>query len=172
VNNANSLTRRGFLSIAALSGGQFGQPNLLASEKSGLIGHWKLTGDAKDYSGRSNHGQNHGVRFSPLGAKFDGRRNYIEVPNKNLLNFGAGDFSISSYVNLDHEVDDLPGDIVSKYDAVARRGFTLSVCNNSGCTPNSRGVWARLRFRQLASSPSRTRSATTAASASSRVGSP
>jgi hypothetical protein len=136
VNNANNLTRRGFLTIAAFTWAQFSQSNSFASTKSGLIGHWKLTSDAKDYSGRNNHGQNHGVQFSPLGAKFDGRSNYIEVPNKNLLNFGAGDFSISAHVNLDDEVDDLPGDIISKYDAAARKGFTLSVCNNSGCTNN------------------------------------
>ena len=131
----NDVKRRDFLTMAS-TWALFSQTDLLASEKSGLIGHWRLTGDAKDYSGKNNHGQNHGVRFLPTGAKFDGRSNFIEVANNNLLNFGAGDFSISTWVNLDHEVDDIPGDIVTKYDAVARRGFTLSVCNNSGCTNN------------------------------------
>jgi hypothetical protein len=136
VADTNNFTRRSFLTIAAIAGAQFTPINAFASKDSGLIGHWKLTGDAKDYSGKNNHGLNHGVRFSPSGAKFDGRSNYIEIPNNNLLNFGTGDFSISAHVNLDHEVDDLPGDIISKYDASARKGFTLSVCNNSGCTNN------------------------------------
>jgi hypothetical protein len=36
----------------------------------GLVGHWKLQGDCRDYSGLGNHGVNHGVDLD--GAVFDG----------------------------------------------------------------------------------------------------
>ena len=87
----------------------------------GLIGHWKLAGDCQDYSGMGNHGQNHGVGLeakgvdgSPGGAGlFDGRSDYIEVPNSPSLNLGAGDFSIAVWVKTYEKLDDVIGDIVS-----------------------------------------------------------
>ena len=42
-----------------------------ASPDTGLVGYWKLNGDAKDHSGTGNHGRNHGVDLN-TGA-FDGR---------------------------------------------------------------------------------------------------
>jgi hypothetical protein len=36
----------------------------------GLVGHWQLQGDCRDYSGHENHGVNHGVDLD-RGA-FDG----------------------------------------------------------------------------------------------------
>lgn len=29
----------------------------------GLVGYWKLDKDCRDYSGKDNHGVNHGVNF-------------------------------------------------------------------------------------------------------------
>ena len=48
----------------------------------GLVGHWKLDGDAKDSSGRCNHGIRHGADLAaPDWAVFDGLADYIEVPD-------------------------------------------------------------------------------------------
>ena len=108
----------------------------------GLVGHWKLAGDCKDYSGMGNHGENHGAGLqakgpdgSPGGAALlDGRSNYIEVPNSASLDLGAGDFSIAVWVKTHDKLDDVIGDIVSKYDPVNRRGFNFNIKNHAGMT--------------------------------------
>ena len=45
----------------------------VASAADGLIGYWKLAGDARDSSGAGRHAGNHGVRFTKDGAVFNGR---------------------------------------------------------------------------------------------------
>lgn len=112
--------------------------NTLSSEKtdSGLVGYWKLKGDCRDYSGKGNHGINHGVNLDT--GDFNGRDNYIEVANSDSLNFGTGDFSISARVYTENNIDDVIGDILSKYDPQKRKGFTLSI-KSSSCGYNSHG---------------------------------
>src|SRR5262249_12238187 len=69
----------------------------------GLIGHWKLAGDAKDSSGHNNHGTASGTITTVDGpngqsagaTKFDGLRTMIEVPPSDSLNVGDGDFSLA-----------------------------------------------------------------------------
>src|SRR5579859_4231113 len=46
--------------------------------QAGLVAHWKLQGDCRDYSGHGNHGVNHGVGLE--NGTFDGVGAYIEVP--------------------------------------------------------------------------------------------
>lgn len=109
---------------------------------SGLIGHWKLQGDARDYSGNGNHGINHGADFSAAGpqgkantaAKFGGRFDYIQVPDSPSLQLGTGNFSISAWVHTEKMLDDVLGDIIAKYDPVTRKGFTLNVKIHAGVT--------------------------------------
>ena len=123
----------------------------VALEK-GLVGHWKLDGDCKDYSGNANHGVNDGAHLAAPGrggrpgaaARFDGRDDYIEVPSSQSLSLGSSDFSISVWVHTDDDLDDVIGDIVSKFDPESRRGFGLSIMNNAGVTssqPNYRNVF-------------------------------
>ena len=108
----------------------------------GLVGHWKLHGDCKDYSGMENHGVNHGADLTADGpdrkagtaAKFDGRDDYIEAPHSKSLSFGAGDFSISVWVNTDRVLDDVIGDIISKYDSATRKGFNFNIKHHAGMT--------------------------------------
>ena len=107
-----------------------------------LIGHWKLTGDCKDYSGNGNHGQNHGADLTATGpdggtngaAGFNGRSASIEVPNSDSLTLGDGDFSISVRVHTEEELDTILGDILSKYDPESRTGFNFSLMNHAGVT--------------------------------------
>jgi len=107
-----------------------------AAGEAGLVAHWKLARDARDSSGKGHHGRAQGVQFSGSEAKFDGRASHIEVAHTKLLDFGARDFTISAWIQADNETDDVPGDIVSKYDPQSRRGFGLSVLTNTGITSN------------------------------------
>jgi hypothetical protein len=59
----------------------------------GLVGHWKLRGDARDHSGNGNHAANHGVRLED--GTFDGIAAHLEVPASESLRFGTGDFAFS-----------------------------------------------------------------------------
>lgn len=124
--------------FAPLSGSQ--EPDL----RLGLIGHWKLTGDAQDHSGNGNHARNHGVDLKAVGPDkrpdgaggFNGRDAYLEVPAKPSLQLGKRDFSIAAWVHTERVLDDLPGDIVSQYDVRRRRGFHLTLKTNAGVTFN------------------------------------
>jgi hypothetical protein len=96
----------------------------------GLVGHWKLQGDCRDYSGQGNHGVNHGVDLDH--GAFDGASTYIEVPASDSLRVGIGDFGICTWVNADREVDDIVGDVIDMYDPVRRQGITFTVDSSSG----------------------------------------
>jgi len=41
-------------------------------QSQGIVGHWKLQGDCLDYSGKNNHGINHGVDLRT--GQFDGQQ--------------------------------------------------------------------------------------------------
>ena len=116
----------------------------IADEDQGLVGHWKLLADCRDSSANANHGVNHGVRFSGSeGATFDGIDDYIEVPDSESLRPANGPFSVSVWVHTEKELDDVLGDILSKYDSDTRTGVTLSIMNYAGVT-NAQPNWRNL----------------------------
>jgi hypothetical protein len=95
-----------------------------------LIGYWPLKGDARDHSGQEHHGINHGVNLAT--GEFDGRTSYIEVPDHPSLNPGTSPFSISAWVYTQQDVTDIIGDVLSKFDASRRKGFTFCIKSSSG----------------------------------------
>ncbi len=107
-----------------------------------LIGHWKLAGDVQDHSTAGNDGRNHNVDLQATGpdgktggaARFDGRASYVEVPNSKSLQLGTREFSISLWVNTEQSLDDVLGDLLSKYDPLRRLGFNFSIQNYAGVT--------------------------------------
>lgn len=122
----------------------------LAAENA-LLGRWKLRGDVMDSSGHSNHGENHGIDTNAPGpdgkpngaARFDGKRAYIKVPSSRSLQFDSDDFTITVWVHTDDALDDVIGDLVSKFDPVHRRGFNWCIKNGHGVTtsqPNFRNI--------------------------------
>ncbi len=115
--------------IAHLTYGADPQP-VQANLQRGLVGYWKLQGDCRDHSGQGNHANNHGVDLDT--ATFDGRGAYLQVPDDDSLDLGTDDFSISAWVSTPEQVDDVLGDIVSKYDPAVRRGLTLNLKSSSG----------------------------------------
>jgi hypothetical protein len=107
-----------------------------------LVGHWKLAGDSRDYSGNGNHAKNHDVEFTaartdarPAGL-FNGHSSYLEIPASPSLKLGKQDFTIAAWVHSDKASADIPGDIVSQYDPARRRGFHLTLKTNAGVTFN------------------------------------
>jgi hypothetical protein len=96
----------------------------------GLVGHWKLQGDCRDYSGHGNHGVNHGVELNS--GQFDGLHAYIEVPTSDSLKLGTGNFTISARIYTEKQLNDIVGDILDMYDPMARRGITLSINSSTG----------------------------------------
>lgn len=95
----------------------------------GLIGYWKLRGDARDSSGCGHDGINHGVDLST--GEFNGRDAYLEIPHAPSLQLGSGDFSIAAWVWTPRTLTDIRGDLISKFDSVDRRGFSLSFVGNT-----------------------------------------
>jgi hypothetical protein len=114
-----------------------------------LVAHWPLIVDGRDISGNQLHATPHDVDFSAKGhsqraataAAFDGRSSRLEVPDDKLLQLGGEDFTIAAWVYTDGSTDDVPGDIISKYERSSRRGFHLALKSNAGVTfsqPNCR----------------------------------
>ncbi|MBN2292758.1 MAG: hypothetical protein JXM70_10055 [Pirellulales bacterium] len=103
------------------------------NKDAGLVGHWKLLNDCRDSSVCGNHGVNHGVKFNAAeGASFDGVQSHIEVPHSASLKLGKGDCSIAVWVHTEDKLDDVLGDILSKYDPLTRRGMNFLLMNYVG----------------------------------------
>ncbi|MBI3860287.1 MAG: LamG domain-containing protein [Planctomycetia bacterium] len=112
------------------------------ADEPGLVGHWKLNGDCRDHSGRGNHAVNHGVDLDT--GRFSGRSAYLEVADAPELQFGTGDFTIAAQVDIAAQLDDVVGDLVSKFDPAGRKGFTLTVNASAGgynSTSNTRHLF-------------------------------
>lgn len=101
----------------------------------GLVGHWKLTGDARDSAGGDRHAINHGVTFaSGEGATFGGIDSWLEVPAEKAPKLGAKPFTITAWIHTDEDLDDVLGDVMSRYDPKTRTGFNLGLMNYAGVT--------------------------------------
>ncbi len=133
------------LVLVAAMGAVPGLPSASAADLSrGLAGHWPLASDARDISGHGRDAVATGVVWEAAGpggkpasaARFDGRSASIELPAAASPKLGTGDFALSVWVNSPATHEDVPGDIVSQYDAAKRRGFHLSLKTNAGVTFN------------------------------------
>ncbi len=127
-------------------------PMATAAEDATLAGHWKLAASARDSSSHGNHAKmHHGVDLTASGpngaartaAAFDGLDHFLEVPHAASLELSRSDFTIAAWLYTDPSLDDVLGDVVSKYDPKTRTGFQLSLLCNPGVTthqPNYRHV--------------------------------
>jgi hypothetical protein len=98
------------------------------------VGYWPLTVDARDAGPHALPGTARGIEFAADGATFDGRSSVIEVADAAPLDFGTGDFTITAHVEIPERLDDVVGDVVSKFDAAKRRGFGLSIVTNAAAS--------------------------------------
>ena len=106
------------------------KPSPSTAAEPDLLGYWPLRGDCQDHSGNGLHAVNHGVKLDD--GTFDGRGAYLEIPPSRKLLLGAKDFSFSVWVHTDKDIDDVIGDVVSQYDAAARRGVNLTLKSTAG----------------------------------------
>lgn len=113
-----------------------GHTNRVArADDESLLGHWPLLGDARDRSGNENHGVSHGVQLKPeSAASFDGVNSWIEVPHSDSLALNSDEFSVAVSVRTKADLDDVIGDLLSKFDSDRRCGFQLSIKNHAGVT--------------------------------------
>ncbi|MDD5228010.1 MAG: LamG domain-containing protein [Methylococcales bacterium] len=104
VNNSKSLKFK--LALSSLFfGSLFVFTPVHADLNTGLVAYYPFNGNANDESGYNNNGQISGAVLSPdrSGVQnkayyFGGASQKISVPDSLLLNFGTGDFSISSWI--------------------------------------------------------------------------
>jgi hypothetical protein len=69
----------------------------------------------------------------------------FEVAAGDAPQLGAGEFSLAMWIQSDEVADHLPGDVISQYDPVRRRGFHLTLKCNPGVTTNQAN-WRHLQF--------------------------
>jgi hypothetical protein len=79
-----------------------------------------------------------------LAAHFPAVDKPREVPAQAAA-IGKGDFSLALWMKSDEFSDRQPGDLVSQYDSVKRRGFHLTLKSNPGVTSNQAN-WRHLQF--------------------------
>jgi hypothetical protein len=120
---------RGFLCLLALLA------VVCAACPGSLVSYWPFDAGALDVVG-TNNGVNHGA-VSVAGKagnafSFDGVDDYVSVADANSLDFGSGSFSVSAWVYTDAALSDVVGDVVSKFDPVAKKGFNFNVLSNTG----------------------------------------
>lgn len=125
----------------------------IATADDRLVGRWDFQGDGGDRSVSQLSTRNHSVQLDVAGpggiagsaGMFDGWGAWLEVADQPPLKFGKGDFSVLVWVHVDENLDDLPGDIVSKYDPATRTGWQLSIDSRPGVT-SSQANWRNLHF--------------------------
>jgi len=124
-------------------------PVRVDSQDPTLIGYWPLNVDSNDLGGGNLKSQGKQIRFENVGpnakvggaAIFDGKSSVIEVADAPSLRLGTDPFSVSMWVNTEETLDDVLGDLISKFDPDSRTGFQLGIYNHGGVTngqPNSR----------------------------------
>lgn len=112
----------------------------------GLIAHWPFQGDLQAHGIEGLEVTNHNVTLAPQqGALFNGRDSFLEIANHPSLRLGKGEFSVSMWVDTD-TLTDVVGDLISQYDAVARRGWSLNIVTNTGVTSTAQPNYRHLHF--------------------------
>lgn len=124
----------------------FAAPTSAADRADGLIGHWKLAGDSRDHAGGKHDAKNQGVDLKQSDSgRFDGRGAHLVVPDAESLRLGTGDFAVALWVHTEEKLDDVIGDLLSKYDPVKRVGFNLSITHRPGVT-HSQANYRQIHF--------------------------
>ena len=101
---------------------------------------WRLQANLRDRSGRGRQLESTDVSFSfadqeiAPSAAFNGRTSVLTLDAKQAPDWGTRPFTITARVHIADVLDDVPGDIMSHYDPVSRRGFHLSIVDAAGVT--------------------------------------
>ncbi len=118
----------------------------------GPIAHWPFTEDCQDTDGvYSVEKRNVQLLVDgpggslPTAVFFNGLDSSIEVGDHPRLKFGREDFSVAVWIETDR-LADVVGDIVSKFDADARKGLNLGVITNTGVTVTTQPNYRNIHF--------------------------
>lgn len=120
----------------------------------GLIAHWPLDSDCEARGGDALESRACNVEMRPAGpgapgptaAFFNGIDSQIVVPDHPRLHLGSSDFSIAVWLHTDAANGDVVGDVVSKFDPAARRGFGLGIVSNIGVTTTAQANCRNIQF--------------------------
>ncbi len=105
-----------------------------------LVGHWPLIKDISDHSASKVPTEGHDIQFvesqqrNKNVANLNGRSAYLSAKNHQNFNFGTKQFSLAAWVNTEENLNDVVGDVISKFDPQNRTGFELSIRHNVGVT--------------------------------------
>ncbi|MCG3148641.1 MAG: hypothetical protein PCFJNLEI_02086 [Verrucomicrobiae bacterium] len=91
-----------------------------------LIAHWRLNADARDSVG-ALHAEAQTVAFQDGAAVFNGVDSCVTVPDHPLLQFGTRPFKLTAQVKLSAPPAIASGEVVSKFDAARRNGFSIRI---------------------------------------------
>jgi len=91
-----------------------------------LIAHWPLARDARD-TGGVHHGDAHNVVFRDGAAVFNGADSFVTVPDRPALRLGKRPFTLTAWLKLDPRLTTVYGDVISKFDAPRRNGFSVRI---------------------------------------------
>jgi len=119
------------------------------SVTAGLIAHWPLETDHHNQTSHELSAIAHGIEHTQVGgkaaAKFNGVDGQITVTDHPALRTAGGDFAISLHVHSD-KLDDVVGDLISKFDPDTRRGFNLVVSTQTGVTQTTQSNYRHIQF--------------------------
>ena len=117
----------------------------------GLIAYYPFNGNANDETENGNNGVAVGAnlsedRFTNVNSayEFDGKEDYIKVPNSALTNFGKGSFTISVWIKANDSIlEKNDYHIIDKRKGSgAGKGYDMHLFSNAvritlqGCNPN------------------------------------
>ncbi|NCO32718.1 MAG: hypothetical protein AUJ92_08680 [Armatimonadetes bacterium CG2_30_59_28] len=119
----------------------------------GLIAHLPFTQNCEDRTGSGYVVESHNIEHTTDGpggelmaaAAFNGLNSGIKIERHPRLNFGRDAFSIAVWVKT-NRLTDVVGDIVSKFDLDARRGFNLGIITNTGVTTTTQPNYRNIHF--------------------------
>lgn len=144
------MLSRPMLLSAAMLASLIVSPTVLAQVE--LVGHWRFQDGVENSANAASQTETdvtiasdpelpHGMKSC---AEFNGVSSKITVDKLNLLDENHS-FSVASWVKLDDGGDDVPGDIVSQFDATTRTGFQFGIYTHGGVT-NSQSNTRQLHF--------------------------
>lgn len=107
------------------------------------IARWALENPAQEIKEGGHEGTVQDVDVSREGtvaaSTFDGRSSRIKITPMPSVNMGTRDFTISAWVHASGD-EDMAGDILAKFDAGTRKGFSLSIVTRQGVTHSQANV--------------------------------
>lgn len=117
------------LSYLCLAGTTVGAEESTAT----LAAHWPLVSDARAVVGTVDAASRGGVQFKTVSGRpaavLNGRDAYFEVAMP--VRFGTGDFSIAMWVHPARPLAAMPGNLLSCWDPLKRRGWNLYMQGSS-----------------------------------------